>query len=107
MALRYRILPEAKQELIDAAAYHEEQREGLALKLFAELDAIVERARELPASGRRVELGSGHAVHCFQMRRFRYSVFAAISGNHLVVVGVSHHKRRPEYWVDRLKNLPP
>ena len=28
MARRYRILLEAKQELVDAAAYHEQQREG-------------------------------------------------------------------------------
>jgi plasmid stabilization system protein ParE len=105
MALRYRILPEAKQELVDAAAYHERQREGLGLRLFDEYDAVIEHAREFPDSGKRIDLGSGHQVRCFQMRRFRYSVFSALVGEQLVVFCISHHKRRPGYWAERLKEI--
>jgi toxin ParE1/3/4 len=105
MALRYRVLVEAKHELASAAAYHEEQREGFGLKLFDEYDAVIERALKFPGSGTPMDLKSGFEVRRFQLRRFRYSVFAAVVGGELVVFGVSHHRRRPGYWAERLKKV--
>jgi hypothetical protein len=40
------------------------------------------------------------------MRRFRYSIFAALIDETLVVISVSHHKREPDYWSERLGQLP-
>lgn len=105
MTLRYRILDDAKHELGDAAVYHEQQREGFGLKLFDEYDAVVEHALDYPSSGTRIDLGVRYNVRCFQMRRFRYSIFAAIVGDQLVVFSVSHHKREPGYWAERLKKV--
>jgi hypothetical protein len=62
---------------------------GLASKLLDEYDAIVEHARAFSSSGAPVELGGKYAVRCFQMRRFRYSIFAAIVADQLVVFSVS------------------
>jgi hypothetical protein len=95
----------AKHELASAAAYHEEQREGFGLKLFDEYDAVIERALKFPSSGTRVDLKSGFEVRRFQLRRFRYSVFAAVVGDEFVVFCVSHHKRKPGYWAKRLKKI--
>jgi hypothetical protein len=75
------------------------------LKLFDEYDAVIEHALDFPGAGTRVDLGLGIEVRSFQMRRFRYSIFAAFVRNALVVFGVSHHKRKPGYWAERLKKL--
>jgi len=75
------------------------------LKVFDEYDAVIEHALDFPNSGKSVDLGSGYEVSCFQMRRFRYSIFVAFVKDELVVFGVSHHKRRPGYWAGRLKKL--
>jgi toxin ParE1/3/4 len=105
MALRYRVLLEAKHELANAAAYHDEQREGFGLRLFDEYDAVIERALKFPSSGTCVDWKSGFDVSRFQLRRFRYSVFTAVEGDQLVVFCVSHHKRKPGYWAERLKKI--
>ena len=94
-----------RQELASAAAYHEERREGFGLKLFDEYDAVIERALTFPSSGTRVDLKSRFEVRRFQLRRFRYSVFAAVVGEEFVVFCVSHHKRKPGYWAERLKKI--
>ena len=105
MALRHRILEEAKEELLDAAIYHEQQRQGLGLKVFAAYDAIIDHALRFPKSGTPVDLGVDYPVSCFRMRRFRYTIFAAVVGEQFVVFSVSHHKREPGYWAERLKKL--
>lgn len=105
MALRYRILEDAKGELLDAAVYHEEQRQGLGLKVLDEYDAVIEHVLRFPSSGTLVDLGTDYPVRSFQMRRFRYTIFAAMIGADLVVVSVSHHKREPRYWAERLKKV--
>jgi hypothetical protein len=65
--------------------YHEEQREGFGLKLLDAYDAVIERALKFPNSGTRFDLKSGFEVRRFQLQRFRYSVFAALVGDELVV----------------------
>lgn len=105
MSLRYRIIEDAKQELLAAASYHEEQRPGLGLKLFDEYDAVIEHARAFPTAGRPVTIEAPFELRCYQMRRFRYAIFAALVDKALVVVGVSHHKREPGYWAQRIATL--
>ena len=106
MTLRYRILLDSKRELDEAASYHEAQRAGLALKLLGEYDFLVEHARQFPAAGKPVKLDTRFPVRCFQMRRFRYSIFTALIDETLVVISVSHHKREPGYWAERIDQLP-
>lgn len=105
MTLRYRILEEAKNELFDAARFHEEQRPGLGHALFDEYDALVSHARAFPTAGKPVAIRSQYAVRCFQMRRFRYAIFVALVDDTMVVFSVSHHKREPRYWNERIRKI--
>ena len=105
MALRYRILEEAEQELFEAASYIEAEREGFGFQLFDEYDALVDLVLEQPSSGSLVELPVPYEVRRFQLKRFHYSVFVATVDGQLVVFAVSHHKRAPTYWADRLLKI--
>lgn len=107
MLLRYRILEEAEHELFAAAAHIEAEREGFGMKLFDELDAVIEIALEQPKIGAPIELPVPYDVRRFQLRRFSYSVFVAIMEDQLVVFAVSHHKRAPDYWARRLAKVEP
>jgi toxin ParE1/3/4 len=100
-----RVEPEAKEELAAAAAWYEERREGLGLELIAEVDAVFSAIARSPSRFPlypRIapELGVRRAA----ARRFPYSVafieFAAV----VRVLAVAHEKRRPDYWVGRLKS---
>ena len=97
-----RVEPEAKHELAAAAAWYEEQREGLGLELVAEVDAVFAAIARSP--GRfplypRVtqELGVRRAA----ARRFPYSI-AFIELPHVIrILALAHERRRPGYWVGR------
>ena len=99
-----RVEPEAKQELVAAAAWYEERREGLGLELVAEIDAVFTAIARDPSRFPlypRVapELGIRRAG----ARRFPYSIAFIELPTVVRVLAVAHERRRPGYWVGRLK----
>lgn len=99
-----RVEPEAKQELAAAAAWYEERRQGLGLELVAEVDAvfaaIARNPSRFPLYPRVAkELGVRRAA----ARRFPYSIAFIELREADRVLAVAHEKRRPGYWVGRLK----
>jgi toxin ParE1/3/4 len=95
---------EAVAELEAAAAWYEHERQGFGTLLVSEVRRAVNRAADLPRSGRRVS-GTEPArdVRRFVVRRFPYVVVTAIIAGQRAVVAVAHDRRRPGYWRDRLK----
>lgn len=99
-----RVEPEAKQELAAAAAWYEERHEGLGRELVEEVDAVL--AAIAPAPNRfplypRVAPALG--VRRAAARRFPYSIAFIDLADAVRVLAVAHDKRRPGYWVGRLK----
>jgi len=99
-----RVEPEAKQELAAAAAWYERQREGLGRELLAEVDSVFTAIGRSP--GRyplypsvSPELGVRRAA----ARRFPYSIAFIELPTVVRVLAVAHERRRPGYWVGRLK----
>ena len=100
-----RVEPEAKQELAAAAAWYEERREGLGLELVAEVDAVFmaiarNPSRFPPYTRVTPELGVRRAA----ARRFPYSIAFIELSTVVRVLAVAHEKRRPGYWLGRLKD---
>ncbi len=46
----------------------------------------------------------GGGVRIFRLKRFPYYIFYRYNerGQHVRIVAVMHHKRRPDYWRERL-----
>jgi len=65
---------------------------------------VVEQAAELPGIGQR-EPGypAGFDIRAFRFRVFPYSLVVAVEPEMILVVAVSHGRRRPGYWRDRLE----
>ena len=101
---RVRILEEAANEAIEAAAWYEEQRQGLGIE-FAEafhaaldlLEAEVVPLAKMP--GRSGQEGAKRII----MNRFPYDLIVRENHDVLIVVAVAHHSRRPGYWKGRLR----
>ena len=90
--------PLAEQELIDAAAYYEEQRRGLGLEYLEEVEHAVNFLTRYPEAGSRVR-GS---VRRLTLPKFSYSLlYRVLEDTQIRVLAVAHHKRRPQYWLDR------
>ena len=100
-----RVEPEAKQELAAATEWYEQRREGLGLELLAEIDAV------LTAIGRNPgrfplypRVTSDLGVRRAAARRFPYSIAFIELPNVVRVLAIAHEKRRPGYWVGRMKS---
>jgi plasmid stabilization system protein ParE len=97
---RYRFHPEARVEVQAAAAwYRERSREAARGFVDAVTDGTqsIRRHPEAWPTWRRVD------VRRRVLRRYPYSIFYVIEGEVIVIVAVAHHKRRPGYWLPRLR----
>lgn len=90
--------PLAEQELVDAAAYYEEQKIGLGLEYLREIESAVNFLIRYPEAGSKLR-GS---VRRITLPKFPYSLlYRQLDNNQIRILAVAHHKRRPQYWVDR------
>jgi toxin ParE1/3/4 len=90
--------PLAEKELIDAAVYYEEQESGLGGEYLAEVEYAIIFIAQYPKAGFTVK-GS---LRRLTLPKFPYYLLYRILGNAQIrVLAVAHHKRRPQYWVDR------
>ena len=94
----------ARIELVDAIAHVEKARRGYGARLEAEVDAMVERMVAHPHSG---PLLAGYPpdldARAFRLRTFRHALIAVEIGGERVVMAFAHERRRPGYWLDRVK----
>jgi plasmid stabilization system protein ParE len=90
--------PLAEQELVDAVTYYEEQRVGLGLEYLEEVEHTVSFLRRYPEAGSKVR-GS---VRRLTLPKFSYSLlYRTLENDQIRILAVAHHKRRPQYWLDR------
>jgi plasmid stabilization system protein ParE len=100
---RWRYAPEARAEVVEAARYYGEQRSALADEFFEALEqteAVIEEAPERatrPWQAPR-ELG----LLCARMRRFPYRIVFIEEATGYYVVAVTHLRRKPLYWLERV-----
>jgi toxin ParE1/3/4 len=89
--------PLAEQELLDAVSYYEEQEIGLGLEYLGEVEHAVNFLMRYPEAGSKVR-GS---IRRLTLPKFPYSLLYRVMEEQIRVLAVAHHKRKPQYWVDR------
>ena len=103
MARTVRILGDAAEEAIEAAAWYERQRPGLGADFFVAFDDAVDLVQEqlVPLSrcpGRAGVSGARRVI----LKRFPYDIVIVEHAAELIVIAVAHQSRRPGYWRERL-----
>ncbi len=99
-----RVEPEAKQELAAAAAWYERRREGLGRELIAEIDAVLGAIARSPARFPLYPRADARLhVRRALPRRFPYAVAFIDLGPVIRVIAIAHERRRPGYWLARLR----
>jgi toxin ParE1/3/4 len=83
-------------------AFYEEQQPGLGARFFASVVAAIELAAENPRLGS-VLPPPATSVRRFVVERFPFVVLVTTSDAAIKVVGVTHSRRRPDHWLDRIK----
>ena len=87
----------ASAEFIEASAWYESKRLGLALEFLAEIDRCVSRASEHPLQFAVVREDIRRVV----AYRFPYSVYFRAEQHRIVVLAVFHGSRDPAIWQAR------
>lgn len=95
--MRIRFSEIANIELVDACDWYERQQAGLGLRFR---NAVRDATRQIAGAPLLfpVELDE---VRRYVMNRFPYTLRYVLRGDEVWVMTVSHHHRRPDYWVNR------
>lgn len=100
---RVRILEEAADEAIEAAAWYEGERPGLGIEFRTALRAALDllESQIAPLVVLPNEAGAVDAKRLI-LKQFPYDIIIRESTQEILVVAVAHHARRPGYWRGRL-----
>jgi hypothetical protein len=102
MIRRLKLIPEAREELHEAAAWYESRRRGLGHEFRNEVNDALGRIAEGP--GRFVLVPNVPfviAARQCHLPRFPYSVVFVDLGDRIRVLAIAHQKREPGYWHGR------
>lgn len=97
--MKVEFLPEADEEFREAARYYESEAAGVGLSFIAAVHKAVDEIVELPLATQVYRADIRKKV----LRHFSYNLFYAIETDIIVIVAVAHHRKRPNYWLARLK----
>lgn len=93
----------ARTELQDAQRDYERERPRLGLTFGKAVASACARMGAMPRMYP-VEIGD---VRKLSLTRFPYKLLVAERGDVIVVLAVSHHRRKAAYWIDRLQQPDP
>jgi hypothetical protein len=93
--------PRVERELAEASDWYDKEQPGLGRELILEIDRVL----TLVADGRLPTLPhpTVREVRRVMLKRFPFWLVLLESESEVVVVAVAHMKRRPEYWLGRLR----
>ncbi len=94
-----RVLAEARLELLDAVEHYERDQVGLGKRLWDEVDEHLVWIVQNPEVAK-LRAGGYRRVN---LRVFPYFVAYVLRGDAVWVLAISHVRRRPEYWIERLR----
>ncbi len=87
----------AKLELEDAIAYYELEYSGLGINFKNEVTKSLDRIKKYPEAGA-VERNE---IRKSIIHKFPYKILYSIETNHIFIIAIAHHHRKPDYWVER------
>ena len=97
MTYKIVIRPRARAEILEAAAWYDEQQAGRGDTFRDALRILISGIAESPLSFPRVQGEMRRAV----LRRYRYGVYFRVHDDEVVIVAVVHGNRNPSSWQGR------
>lgn len=88
----------AEQEFYDSQDYYEEQQLNLGVRFKKEIYSTLKRIQKFPNMYVKVR----NDVRKCVVNKFPFNVLYSIEEDHILIIAVAHHHRRPDYWVDRI-----
>jgi len=89
--------PLAQTELVEAALFYEDRATRLGEEFLQDFEMTLARISEAPEAGAPM----GDKIRRALFRRFPFSILYRPLEDHLRILAVMHHRRRPGYWKTR------
>jgi plasmid stabilization system protein ParE len=96
--LPLRVRPEAELDALDAASWYDGERVGLGAEFLDELRTTFERIEDGPERFPRVFQDCRRAI----VHRFPFGVFFVAEPDFAAVVAITHLRRDPSVWHNRV-----
>jgi plasmid stabilization system protein ParE len=90
----------ARDEMLEAAEYYEEQASGLGAQFTDAVERAVHFVNEHPDSGSFI--GEANTLQRWTLRRFPYYVIYRAESEKIYILAVAHQRKRPGYWKNRV-----
>ena len=97
--MRIRYNPLARDEVIKAAVYFDDQSKGLGNRFLLEIDKVV---KDIAASPLSWPITSHETRKRILVSPFPYSIYYKIVHGEAVIIAVVHQSRSQDYWISRL-----
>ena len=94
-----KIIKPAELELDDAFQYYENELFGLGSKFINSFRHAINRIISHPSAWTCIQ----DNVRKCRLDKFPFDIIYAIEEKMIVIIAISHHHRKPYYWIDRLK----
>ena len=98
MIPKAKIHPLASRELEEATKFYEERVQGLGQRFLRTVTKAVEQILLFSGAAPLV----GESVRKMDLGSFPYSIFYVSEDDTIFFVAISHQKREPLYWADRI-----
>jgi plasmid stabilization system protein ParE len=91
--------PAASAEYLESVAFYESRVAGLGADYIAEFEATLKRIAVAPLG---YPLDCPPNIRKANFQRFPFSVLYRVVDDLIQVLAVSHHRRCPRYWLNRM-----
>ncbi|MBI4699083.1 MAG: type II toxin-antitoxin system RelE/ParE family toxin [Nitrospirae bacterium] len=91
-------LPDAEEEMYEAARYYESKASGLGIDYLSEIERAVASITEYPLTWPKIEGELRRRL----VQRVPFGILYYIESEEIVIVAVAHLRRRPGYWKNRI-----
>lgn len=96
--MKIKYLKLAKLEFHDAISHYESEQIGLGRKFELEIKSSINRIKRFPTAYVKIQ----DEVRKCVLHKFPFNILYSIEEDYIVIIAISHHHRKPDYWVNRL-----
>lgn len=96
--IHVKFLPDAEEEMYEAAKYYQSQTTGLGDDFLSEVERAIASIAQSPMTWPKIEGELRRRL----VRRFPFGILYYIEPEEIAIVAVAHLRRKPGYWKKRL-----
>ncbi len=89
----------ARTELLEHVTYYESRQKGLGKRYLAAFTSSMTKVCETPNS---YKIEFPPDIRRYRIIGFPYNILYRFVGSEIEVLAIAPHRRRPDYWRDRL-----